>query len=257
MDIALVALAGLIWGSFANVVIARVPRDMPWIAGSSMCPRCNAKIAWFDNIPVASWLVLRGRCRQCRESISIRYLVVEIGTAAAFVAVYVTWGLTLTALAFAYLAAVSIILVAIDLDVHRLPDSIVLPSFVVGGVLLTASALAEGDLWDVGRAALGAVALGASYGLLRMAYRAGMGGGDVTTAGLLGMYGGFLGWSTWAVAAFWGPIIGGLIAAAGLLTRRLTRKSRIPFGPALIAGAWLGYFFGAAMFDWYIEMLVG
>jgi leader peptidase (prepilin peptidase)/N-methyltransferase len=254
MITAFVAVFGLLWGSFANVLIARVPQNEPWITEPSRCPRCKIRIAWYDNVPVVSWLLLRGRCRSCREPISPRYIIVEIATSAAFVGVYLAWGATITSLAFAFLALISIVLVAIDIDVRRLPDAIVFPSYVIGGVLLIVGALAAGEPWALVRALVGALILGGFYGLMWLVYPAGMGFGDVKTAGLLGLFAGFLSWSTVALAWFAGPMLGGLFVIGGLATKRLGRKSKVPYGPALIIGAWIGYFAGDSVIAAYLGL---
>ncbi len=250
-----VVAVGLIVGSFTNVLIARVPKGQDWVNGSSHCPRCAHDIDWYDNIPVLSWLWLRRRCRHCREPISGRYPLVEILVAALFVAVYLAWGLTLLALGFAYLAVVSVALLFIDLDVKRLPNSLVLPSYGILGVTLAAHAAVQGAWGDLGRAGIGFAAWGGYYGLAWLIYPKGMGFGDVKTAGLLGMAAGYLGYAELAVGGFLGPMIGGVAAIVGLLLGRLRRKSQVPYGPALIVAAWTGYLAGPAIGDIYLKLI--
>jgi leader peptidase (prepilin peptidase)/N-methyltransferase len=253
----LVALVGLLWGSFANVLIARVPQGENWITESSRCPGCRHAIAWYDNMPVLSWLILRGRCRHCGMRISPRYPIIEVTVSLAFVGVFAIWGLSLTFMAFAYLAFMSIVLVVIDLDVRRLPDALVLPSYAVGAVLLTAASIAQNDGWSLARAGIGIVAMGGFYGILWLVYPAGMGFGDVKTAGLLGMHAGFLGWANLCLAWFAGPMLGGLVVLVGLVFRKLSRKSAIPYGPALIVGAWIGFTAGEPVIRWYLHLMGG
>jgi len=257
MAVSIAALAGLVWGSFANVLIARIPQGRPWVAEPSRCPRCEQSIAWYDNLPLVSFALLRGRCRHCKERISARYPLVELAVTLTFVGVYGVWGMTITALAFAYLALISVVLVVIDIDVQRLPDAIVKPSYVIAIVLLSAAVWASGEAWDLARMGIGMAALGGFYGAMWLIYPAGLGFGDVKTAGLLGLYGGFLGWPQLALAGFAGPMLGGLLVLGGLLTGKLTRKSAVPYGPALIAGAWVGYLWGEQVIDAYMKLVIG
>ena len=172
-------ILGLLIGSFLNVVIHRVPLGESVVHPRSRCPGCGTELAPRDNVPVLSWVLLRGRCRTCGEPISPRYPLVELGTAVLFAAVAVWCGLSWALPAYLYLAAISVALSAIDLDVRRLPDKIVLPSYVVALVLLLLPSIAEGR-WDAYlRAALTGVGLFAFYFLLALIYPAGMGFGDV------------------------------------------------------------------------------
>jgi leader peptidase (prepilin peptidase) / N-methyltransferase len=248
------AVFGLVVGSFTNVLIARVPSGEPWIRGSSRCPRCRHDLAWYDNVPIVSWLALRRRCRHCGLPISARYPTVELLVALMWVGIAAAFGATLLALAFGYLACISVALVFIDLDVQRLPDALVLPSYPIVAALLVADAAASGEWFTLARGAAGVGILGGFYGLLWFAYPSGLGRGDVTTAGLAGMVLGYLGWSGLAVGAISGPILGGLVVVIGLASHTLTRKSRVPYGPALLAGLWLGVFAGRAIGDWYVAL---
>lgn len=245
---------GLAVGSFTNVLIARIPVHEDWVRGSSHCPRCGHDLAWHDNIPILSWLWLRRRCRYCGGPISGRYPLVEALVAGLFVAVYLIHGFSLLAAALAVLAVVSVALVFIDLDVRRLPDSLVLPMYPVAALLLSADAWAAGEWGNLWRAGLGLLIMGGFYGLLWLCYPAGLGRGDVKTAGLLGLAAGYLGWAHLAVGMIAGPLLGGVAVMIGLATGRLTRKSMVPYGPALIVGAWLGYLVGPGIADAYLAL---
>jgi len=249
------AAFGLAVGSFTNVLIARVPVGEDWVRGSSRCPACGHPIAWYDNIPVFSWLWLSRRCRHCHAPISGVYPAVEILVAALWVAIAVQFGARILALGLAYLACISVALVFIDLRAQRLPDALVLPSYPIVAVLLAADAVAGGGFGNLARAAAGLGAMGGVYGLLWFVYPKGMGFGDVKTAGLVGMVAGYLGWSSLAVAGIAGPLIGGVVVVAGLATHRLTRKSRVPYGPALLAGAWVAILAGAEIGRWYVALV--
>ena len=146
---------GLIIGSFLNVVIWRVPRGESVVSPPSHCPRCDAPIKPFDNVPVLSWLLLRGACRNCGERISARYPAVELLTGAVFAAMALRLGYDWALPAFLYLGAVCVALALIDLDTRKLPNVLTLPSYVVGVVLLGGAALLSDDPRLVVRALLG------------------------------------------------------------------------------------------------------
>jgi leader peptidase (prepilin peptidase) / N-methyltransferase len=250
-----VALLGLAIGSFLNVVIHRVPRDESLVRPGSHCPHCGHAVRGRHNIPVFGWLLLRGRCADCAAPISVRYPLVEVGTAALFVAVAAKFGPSWELPAYLYLAAVSIALAAIDIDLMRLPDKIVLPSYAVAPLLLLPAVVAEHS-WDAARRGLiAAVVLYAGYWLLAVLPK-GMGGGDVKLAPLLGLYLGWLGWSSVVVGAFAGFLLGGVAGTLLMAARLATRKSRIPFGPYMLAGAFLAVFAAAPIAHWYANLLL-
>jgi leader peptidase (prepilin peptidase)/N-methyltransferase len=253
--LAVVGVLGLAVGSFLNVVIHRVPRDASLLRPGSRCPRCGAGVRFRHNVPVLGWLLLRGRCADCRQRIGLRYPLVEAGTAALFVAVTARFGLTPALPAYLYLAAVAVALAAIDLDVHRLPDKVVLPSYVVGAVLLAPAVAAQADWWAAARALLAMAALWTFYFALAVGYPGGMGFGDVKLAGLLGLYLGWLGWSSVLVGTFAGFLLGGLVATVLLATRRAGRKTQVAFGPCMLAGALLALFVAGPVANWYRSLL--
>lgn len=266
-----VSLLGLIIGSFLNVVAFRVPAHISLLR-ESQCPSCKAPVKPWQNVPVVSWLILRGRCASCRAAISWRYPLVEALTAIAFglltwwfldagiptlASPADAWALALVLAAFLYFAAISIVLTLIDLDIRRLPNSIVLPSYVVAGALLTAAALLSGDWVALLRAVIGMAAMYGFYLLLRLARPGGMGGGDVKLAGVIGLYLGWLGWGALAVGAFAAFLYGGVFGIVLMLLRRAGRKTAIPFGPWMILGAWTGVFTGEAVGRWYVNLIAG
>ena len=232
-----VGVVGAVIGSFLNVVVWRVPRGASVVRPGSHCPACGAPVRPIDNIPVVSWLVLRARCRDCRAPIAMRYPLVEAGTACLFAAMAVRFALDPALPAFLYLSAVGIALALIDLDVKRLPDALTLPSYIVGAVLLGASALASGEARPWLRALLGMAAMYCVYFALAFAYPAGMGFGDVKLSGVLGLYLGWLGWDVWGVGLLAGFLSGGFFGVVLLAMGRAGRKTALPFGPFMIAGA--------------------
>lgn len=251
----LVGVLGLVVGSFLNVVVWRVPRGESAVRPGSHCPECGAPVRPRDNVPVVSWLLLRARCRDCGAAISARYPLVEAATAALFVLVTVWRGFTPDLPAFLYLAAIAVALTLIDLDVHRLPDVIVLPSYGVGVVLLGAAALATDDWGSLGRGLIACAALFLGYFVLLLVYPAGMGFGDVKLAGVLGLYLGWTGWGSVLVGAFSAFVLGGLFGALLMLVRRAGRKTGIPFGPWMLLGAFIGLVLGERLWATYLGLV--
>jgi len=251
------ACLGLLCGSFTNVLIARIPSGEQWRTGSSRCPRCLTDLAWYDNVPVLSWLLLRRRCRHCHEPISGRYPLVELTVAILFALVAGVFGVTVLAAGLAYLAVITVALVAIDLEHRRLPDALTLPAYPVLAVLIAIHAGMEHDWWIVARALIGAAIVGGVYFALWFAYPKGMGFGDVKAAGMLGLALGAVGWGAIAVGAIAGPLIGGVAGVAVMIRTRQTRGVAIPYGPWLIAGAWLGILAGDRIGHGYVEFVTG
>lgn len=271
LTVGFVAVFGALIGSFLNVVVYRVPAGRSIVSPPSACGNCATEIKPYDNIPVVSWLVLRGRCRSCSSAISARYPLVEAATAVAF-AVVAWWfwagpqapashsGSTLVAgvlevVAYLYFTAISIALALIDLDTHRLPNTIVLPSYLVGAALLGTAAAVTGDWGALLGAAIGGAALYALYLLLGLAYPGGMGFGDVKLAGVLGIFLGYLGWGPLVIGGFAAFVLGGAFALVLVAARRARTGSGIPFGPWMLAGAWLGILAGPTIWAAYLALL--
>lgn len=251
-------LVGLAVGSFVNVLVWRVPRGESVVRPRSHCPRCQAGIRPRDEVPVVSWLLLRGRCRACGTTISLRYPLVETLTAAVFVVLALRLADQPSAIpAFWWLGAVGVALALIDLETRKLPDVLTLPSYAVGIVGLSLAALATEGHTPWLRALLGCAALYACYFALAFAYPAGMGFGDVKLAGLLGLYLGWLGWASVIVGAFAGFLLGGVVSIGLVLAGRAGRKSAIPFGPFMLAGTLIGILAGQRIADGYLHLTVG
>jgi leader peptidase (prepilin peptidase)/N-methyltransferase len=247
------AVFGLLIGSFLNVVIVRVPAGESVVRPGSRCPVCAVPIAARDNIPVVSWVLLRGRARCCGARVGLRYPSVELATALALVGVAAWTGPSWRLPAFAYLAALSIALAMIDVDTQRLPFWLVAPSYPVAAVLLGIAWLGERDGASAVRAAVGAALLWGFYRVLHLVYPAGMGYGDVRLAGLLGLYLSWLGWDELVVGAFLGFLVGGLGGVVQIALRKVSLKSSIPYGPYMLLGAWLGILLGQPIAGWYLR----
>jgi leader peptidase (prepilin peptidase) / N-methyltransferase len=246
MELAALALApGLALGSFLNVVAARVPRKTSIVKPASACMDCKTPIALRDNVPVVSWLLLRGRCRACRTRISPLYPTVELATALLIAGCVLAFGLSGRMVVAAFFCAVLVAISAIDLTHRIIPNRIVLPAFIV--VLAAQTLLEPSPEWAL-------AALGAS-GFLFLAvliHPAGMGMGDVKLALLMGA---MLG-RTVPVALMLG-MLAALVPAIFLLARHgsKARKMGIPFGPFLALGSVIALFAGDQIVDWYLNLL--
>jgi len=251
----LCGLLGLVIGSFLNVVIHRVPRGESIVSPRSRCPGCGTELAWYDNVPLLSWLVLRGRCRTCGKPISVRYPIVELLTAVVFGLIGWRFGGSWELPAYLYLGAIGVALGAIDLDTRRLPDRIVLPSYGVAAALLGLASLLEHD-WSASlRAVVGGAVMYAFYFLLAVIRPGGMGFGDVKLSGVIGLYLGWLSWGALLIGGFAGFVIGGLSGIGLIIAGRAGRKSMIPYGPYMLVGAVVGVLWGSQLAHAYARMV--
>jgi leader peptidase (prepilin peptidase)/N-methyltransferase len=243
--VAAVAFApALALGSFLTVVVARLPEKRSVVRPRSACPGCGHELSWWENIPLVSYALLRGRCRSCSAPISLRYPAVELATAVLVAACFWRFGLTGDAVVAAYFCAVLVALSAIDAERRILPDRIVLPSFVL--VLAAQIALHPDRTLEWVLAALAASAF--LFAAL-LAYPRGMGMGDVKLCLLLGaMLGALVG-----VALMVGMLTA-LVLGVALMARHglAARKTAIPFGPFLAFGALVALFAGRPLLDWYL-----
>ena len=247
-----VTLIGLVVGSFLNVCIYRLPHGLSIVRPGSRCPSCKTPIRWYQNVPVLSWFLLRGRCRDCRARISPRYPLVEASTGALFVATLLVIEAVWVLPAYLLFAATTLVLVLTDFDHKRIPNRILYPATVAGTVLLTAGAAADGTLAALPRALAGG---GIFFGILliiALVARGGFGMGDVKLAVLLGTFLAFQSWDTLWSGIFLAFLIGGVVSLLLLITRRKGRKDAIPFGPPLIIGAWAALAWGEALVSWYL-----
>jgi leader peptidase (prepilin peptidase)/N-methyltransferase len=242
-EIVVGGLLGAAIGSFLNVVIHRLPRGESLVRPRSRCPGCGTQISSLDNIPVVSWLVLRGRCRHCGERISIRYPAVELLTAGAFAAVIGVRGWNDDLFLWLPFVAALIALAAIDLDHRILPNAIVYPLTVYG--IVAAAVVDTSDLPEHLIAGAGAFAF---LLLAVLAYPAGMGMGDVKLGGAMGV---FLGLSV--IPALLVSFLTGTIVGVGIMVREgaQARKKAVPFGVFLALGGIVAVLFGPDLIDFY------
>lgn len=250
---ALVAVVGLLVGSFLNVVVHRVPRGESVVHPRSRCPGCETEIRPLDNVPVLSWLVLRGRCRTCRVRISPRYPLIELLTGATFAILAVRFGLDAALPAYLLLAAAGIAVAAIDLEHLRIPTRLVWPALGATAIWLGGVSAVRGDMRSLAEGVAGALLAGAPLFLANLAYPAGMGFGDVRLATYLGFP---LGWLAIGLVAvgLMSAFVAASVVGVALLAAGRGRKTRIPFGPYLVAGALFAVLAGRAVVDRYVEL---
>lgn len=252
MLVAFAGLLGLNIGSFLNVVAHRVPRGESVVSPPSACPDCGTEIRARHNVPVLGWLMLRGRCYDCGSAISARYPVVEAGTGVLFALTALRFGDDLRLLpAYLCFAAIGVVLAVIDLDTRRLPNAIVLPSYLVLGALL----VLDGDLASLLRAAVGAAVLFGFFFAVAMAAPGGMGFGDVKLAGVVGGMTAYLSWGALLTGAFLGFLLGAVAGVLLMAASRAGRRSAVPFGPFMVLGAWASILGASHLGDYYLDLI--
>jgi len=249
-----VGLFGALIGSFLNVCIYRLPRYESIAWPGSHCPVCTQPIAWYDNIPLASYLMLRGRCRRCASSISLRYPVIEALNAAGYFALVWRFGPSWEAAVYALLYSALLVVAGTDLSHKIIPDAVTLPGIAIG--LLSASTVLPLGLIN---GVIGLLVGGGILWLLAWASpylfgKEGMGGGDIK---LLAMIGAFLGWKPALLTIMLGSFFGSLVGVGLIAARVIKREDYIPFGPFLVCGAVMALFFGQSILDWYQNFLAG
>jgi len=239
---------GALIGSFLNVCIYRLPRGESIVWPRSHCPGCSTAIAWYDNIPILSYLWLRGHCRACRIPIPLRYPLVEVANAAGYLAILWFFGPSWTTVFYAVLFSALLVITGTDLSHKIIPNVITLPGIVLG-LGGAATVLPVGIV----NALLGVLIGGGLLWLLAWASpylfgKEGMGGGDIK---LLGMVGAFLGWKPALLTIMIGSLVGSVIGVSLIALRFMKRDEHIPFGPFLAFGAVVALFFAQPLLDWY------
>ncbi len=247
---AALASLGLSIGSFLNVCIHRIPRGGSVVHPSSNCPHCGYVLRWIDNIPVFSYVMLGGRCRGCKAPISPRYPIIELVTMATFLAHYAVFGLDIMLVPRLVFACAMIVLFAIDLEHHLLPNAITLPGIVMGlafsvflppGLVdaLIGTLLGGGILWGIGEA------------YYRYSGQEGMGGGDVK---MLAMIGAFLGWKLVVLTLVLSSVLGSLVGLLVIALRWGGMKHALPYGTFLALGGLVSSLLGADIVNWYVSL---
>jgi prepilin signal peptidase PulO-like enzyme (type II secretory pathway) len=238
-------LFGLVIGSFLNVVIVRLPAGQNLWTPRSNCPGCAKTIAWYDNIPVLSFIALRGRCRGCGTRISWRYPLVEMATTALWLVAYATFGWSVDLLVALVFLSALVAITAIDLTHRIIPDVITLPGIVAGFLVNLVTARVHWLDSLIGIAVGGGIFL-----VIIVASGGGMGGGDMKLGAMLGA---FMGWKVALVSLFIAVMLGGALAVALLVSGRMGRKDPIPFGPFLALGGAIGILCGEGLVRWYVS----
>lgn len=246
-------ILGLLWGSFANVVIYRLPEKISVVTPRSRCPKCQTPIKWYDNVPVLSWMFLRGKCRACGAGISVRYPLVELLTGIVFAAIFYKYGFQWVTIEYLIFAWSLIVVSMIDLDLMILPDVFTLSGIVIG--LVGAAINPERSFSD---ACLGVVAGGGflwaiAYFYLLLRKEEGMGGGDIK---LLAWMGAVLGWTSIPFIVLVSSILGSLVGLVLAMRSKAGLKSVIPFGPYLALAALLFILDGKRIGLWYIGLFL-
>lgn len=241
---------GAVVGSFLNVCIYRIPAGESIVSPRSRCPRCGTPIRWYQNIPILSWIFLRGRCASCQLRIPIRYALVEALTGLLFAMVLYSFGIHWATVVFWVFVSLLVTITFIDLDHQIIPDVISLPGIVLG---FGASFLLPWVSWS--DSLLGILLGGGSLFLVAVGYefltkKEGMGGGDIK---LLAMLGAFLGWKAVLPIIFVSSLLGTLVGVPLMLIKGADGKLAIPFGPFLAGGAVIWLFWGELLAGWYLQ----
>ena len=245
----LIFILGLIVGSFSNVCIYRIPRNESIIYPASHCPKCRSKIKPVDNIPLLSYILLKGRCRNCKSKISIQYPIVELITGLIYLIIYLTYGLGVQTLIYIILSSALMIIAFIDLNQQIVPDVISLPGIIIGFILSFFV-----PYISFINSALGVLVGGGIILIIGMAgsvifKKEAMGGGDVKLAAMIGA---FLGWRYIIISLFLGFFVGALAGIILILSKIKSREDTVPFGPFIILGSFITLLWGEKIISCYI-----
>lgn len=250
-----IIIFGLALGSFLNVCIYRIPLGKSILFPSSFCPKCKKKILFRDNIPLLSYILLKGRCRNCNHKISFRYPLVELLSALLFLFIFLKSGLSWESLAYVYLGLSLIIIFFIDLGHRIIPDVITLPGMVLG--ILFSFLVPDKNFVNSLTGLLIGGGLFFLFAILGEAIfkKESLGGGDIKLAGMLGA---FLGWEKILLVFFLSAILGSIIGILLMFFSQEVRKDKIiPFGPFLAIATFLGIFWGEKLIRFYLETFIG
>jgi leader peptidase (prepilin peptidase)/N-methyltransferase len=249
IEIILIFSLGLIVGSFSNVCIYRIPRNESVIYPASHCPKCRTKIKPIDNIPLLSYILLKGRCRNCGSKISIQYPVVEFLTGLIYLIIYLTYGLSIQSLVYIILSSALIIIAFIDLQEQIIPDVISLPGIVIGLILSFIVPYISFINSVLGALFGGGIILIIAWVGSIIFKKEAMGGGDVK---LTAMIGAFLGWRYTIISLFLGFFLGALTGIILIMAKIKKREDAIPFGPFIALGSIITLLCGEKILLWYL-----
>lgn len=244
-------VTGSVVGSFLNVCIWRMPREESVVFPSSHCPNCSYHIRWYDNVPLLSYMLLKGKCRGCGMRISIQYPLVELLNGLLTLALFLKFGVSLSFLVLVLFSSALVVITFIDLEHQIIPDEISLSGIVIG--FLT-SFFIPGFTWTNSLSGIllgGGSLLFVAYAYQWLTKKDGMGGGDIK---LLAMMGAFLGWKSIPFIIFISSLLGSVIGITIMLIQKKDSKFAIPFGPYLAFGALLYVFYGRRIITWYLTM---
>ncbi len=246
-------ILGAVIGSFLNVCIYRMPRGLSIISPPSHCPSCERPIAFYDNIPIISFLILRGRCRNCKWKIPLRYPAVEFLNGLLYVLVAYRFGFDWIDIAYFAFVSSMIVIAFIDIDHQIIPDRItflgILVGFILGSTILI-DPFSRPLLLGMKASAIGLILGAGLFLLIAVLSRGGMGGGDIK---MMGMVGAFLGWKGVLLTTFIGSLTGAVIGVSLMIFKGKGRKAKIPFGPFLAIGAVVSLFLGQELLRFYLH----
>lgn len=237
---------GSVVGSFLNVCIFRIPRGESLILPPSRCPNCNKRIEIYDNIPILSYILLKGKCSSCNSKIPIRYPIVEVLNGLFYTLLFFSFGWGFQFLVYSAFLSVLIIITFIDIDHQIIPDRITLPGIFLG-ILLASTLLPLGIKNSLSGVFLG----GGLFYLTAVLSRGGMGGGDIK---LIAMIGAFIGWKGVIITIFLAALSGSLVGIFLMVFMGKGRKHKISFGPFLASGAILSLFWEKDLIEWYLNI---
>ena len=248
----LIFVLGAVVGSFLNVCIHRLPKGQSIVTPGSHCPKCEKPIPFYDNVPVLSYLALRGKCRFCKISIPVRYPFVEFLSGLVSIALLIKFDFSLDFIVYFVFLLSLIVITFIDLDEKIIPNEISLPGIALGLIVspfISTLSFKESFLGVIAGGGVLAVVALAYYGVTK---REGMGGGDIK---LLAMIGAFLGWNGAFISLFFGSLVGAFVGVFFMIKEGKDTKYALPFGPFLALGAVVYLFFGNSLINWYLTLV--
>lgn len=249
----IIFIYGLIIGSFLNVVIYRIPRKENIAFPASHCPSCSTRLKWYDNIPLISYILLRGRCRYCDKEISLQYPIVESINGILYLILFKYFGFGIDFIFYALICSILIAIILIDLKEMIIPDSLVSSVLALSIIHRVILFIVYKTPLNIKSSILGLLIAGLLFLLIVIVSKGGMGGGDVTLIGVLGFV---LGVPLILLNILLSFVLGGVISSLLLITKIKTRKDPIPFGPFIVLGFFIVLLYGEEIIDWYFNLLL-